>query len=427
MYKTILNLILILLFSLMVGCETTSTEAGLTDAFIIMAYSGPPLEEVSLERYREVADAGIDYLVPGNGTFSLEQNMKALDLAKEAGIKIIPLDMRLLPFALKPDIAIDSAMVRQIALDYMEHPALGAYFIRDEPGTGMYPALKTISDLIAGVDPGHESLCCLFPTYGTLTQFGVEDYRSYIRSFIDIVRPGLLAYDSYVLRNDTTLYKEWFKNLSIVREETRKAGIPFLVFMQSVGIKEGLRVPGRAEILWQVNTALAYGARGVGWFNYWTPEPGMGLPHVEGATAPIIEHYYKGMIDREGNPTEVYQHVSEVNHYLKRVDKVLKDWELSDVSRWESGKQVEGKALFVKSAGGTPDIVIGTFRKDQEIRLVISNASCEQAATCSLEMIPGFEIASAIDSINAGPGPDEGTLSSWEIKPGGAVILQVSM
>ena len=53
----------------------------LVDEFIIMAYSGPPLAEVSVERYREVAESGIEILAAGNSTFDYKQNLRALNLA----------------------------------------------------------------------------------------------------------------------------------------------------------------------------------------------------------------------------------------------------------------------------------------------------------------------------------------------------------
>ena len=263
-FKFIIPLIVIVLS---ISCATEKSKKdkpGLVNDFIIMAYGGPPLEEVTLERYQEIADAGIEYLVPGNGTFNLEQNLKALDLAEQVGIGIIPVDMRLLPFAWKKDVAIDTELIKQIARDYKDHPAFEGYFLKDEPDISMYPALKQVADIFHSVDPDYESLSCLFPNYGTLTQFGVEDYNEYISSFIEIAKPGLLSYDSYVLRHDATLYEDWFSNLAIVRKETRKADIPFLVYIQSHGVEEGLRLPDRAEILWQANTVLSYDARGVG-------------------------------------------------------------------------------------------------------------------------------------------------------------------
>ncbi|MEN8157155.1 MAG: hypothetical protein ABFS10_09395 [Bacteroidota bacterium] len=415
-----------LLFSLMTGCGTASTEPGLTDDFVIMAYSGPPLEEVTLERYQEIADAGIEYLVPGNGTFNLEQNLKALELAEQVGIGIIPIDMRFLPFALKPDVSIDTAVIKQMARDYKDHPAFAGYFVKDEPSINMYPALKEIADVIYSEDPVNETFSCLFPTYGTLTQFGVEDYRDYIRSFIETVQPGLLSYDSYVLRNEETIYGEWFKNLDIVRDETHKADIPFLVFIQSIGIEEGLRVPGRAEILWQVNTALSYGARGIGWFSYWTPNPGMGLPHVEGASAPVIEHYYNGPIDIDGNRTDMYDYVREANLYLKKAGKGLLGWDNTDVARYENGTMVQGGSSPVVSLNEEEgNVIIGTYRNEEHARIVISNASCDKSTSFALSMAANWELDQVFTSIDADPSGQNGSMLDWTIKAGGSVIIEL--
>ncbi len=408
--------------------DTGTHESGLINDFIIMAYSGPPLEEVTLERYQEIADAGIEYLVPGNGTFNLEQNLKALDLAEQVGIGIIPVDMRLIPFALKPDVSIDTAVIKQMARDYKDHPAFEGYFVKDEPNISMYHALKEIADVFHTVDPDNESLSCLFPNYGTLTQFGVEDYDAYITSFIEIVKPGLLSYDSYVLRNEVTLYKEWFSNLALVREETRKAGIPFLVFIQSHGVEEGLRVPDRAEILWQVNTVLSYGARGIGWLSYWTPNPGLGVPHVEGAAPPMIEHFHNGPIDIHGNRTEMYDYVREANLYLKKAGKGLLGWDNTDVARYEGGKIIQkGSSPVVSLEGEEANIVIGTYRKDNRARLVISNASCDEPTSFALNLDPGYESAEVFASIDADPSGQNESLLEWAIKPGGSVVIEVKM
>ncbi len=405
--------------------NTGTHESGLINDFIIMAYSGPPLEEVTLERYQEVADAGIEYLVPGNGSFNLEQNLKAMDLAQQVGIRIIPVEMRLLPFDWNQDVSIDTAVIKQIARDYKDHPAFGGYFVKDEPDISMYPALKQVADIFHSVDPKNESLNCLFPNYGTLTQFGVEDYGEYITSFIDIVKPGLLAYDSYVLKHDTTLYDDWYSNLSLVRKETQKAGIPYLVFIQSHGVEEGLRLPDRAEILWQANTVLSYGARGVGWLSYWTPEAGLGVPHAEGVP-PLIEHYYNGPIDIDGKRTETYDFVREANLYLKRAGKGLLGWDNTDVARYENGKMVgEGSSPVVSPDGEEADIIIGTYRKEGKTRLVISNAGCDKPTSFALHYASGYEPMEVFASIEADPTGQNESLLRWTVRAGGSVIIEL--
>lgn len=270
-------LVLLILFStgFTGGCDKKQVRGQkgveLGNEFVIYAYSGPPAGEVNAERYREVAAAGIDVLVPGNGTFSGEENLKALKLAQETGIRIIPLDTRIYPVS--DDNHRDSLVIRNLINDYKNHPAFAGYLLKDEPNADLFPTLKNICNIFRAEDPRHEPFINLFPSYGSPTQLGIDDFRAYIRTYIETVKPGILSYDFYALREGSTAYDGWYNDLMIVREETQKARIPFIVFIQSQGIKKYLRVPNRAEILWQVNTALAYGTRGAGWFTYWTPAP----------------------------------------------------------------------------------------------------------------------------------------------------------
>lgn len=433
--KNLIKLLAVgILFPSLLACSTSNNKApidstqnktGLLHEFIIMAYSGPPLEEVTLERYLEIEEAGIEYLVPGNGTFNEEQNLRAMELAEKAGFRIVPIDMRVLPFALKPDIELDTSVIHQVVKSYKGHPAFGGYVVRDEPNASMFPALAKITEAFLNLDSINEPLINLFPSYGSPIQLGFEDYRSYIRSFIEIVKPRLLSYDNYALREGVTWYEGWYKDLKIVREESLEARIPFMVFLQSQGIAEGLRVPNRAGILWQVNTALAYGTHGVGWFSYWTPLPDQGLQQEEGAAQPLIESHYNAMIDMDGNRTKVYDHVREANLYLKKAGRGLLEWENQNVARYEAGTLVEGSSPMATPAGKQANVVIGTFAKDQSVRLVLANASCEEGASFSLSLSPGWKTDQLFTSIGAKPAGNVNSLMEWLLEPGGSVIIDL--
>lgn len=408
--------------------QTAIVKPAILSEFIIMAHSGPPPEEVTLERYQEVADAGIDYLVPGNGVFDKAGNLKALDLAQEVGIKVVPLDMRMLSFAFKPNTDLDEELIRQLAKDYRDHPALGGYLVKDEPEASQFPILRAISDLLRDEDPAHEPLINLFPNYGTIHQFGVSDYSTYIRDYLKTVKPGLLAYDSYPLRLEgKTIYDDWYSNLGIVRKEALKAGIPFLVFMQSEGIKERLRVPNRAGILWQANTALAYGAQGVGWFCYWTPESTMGFSHVEGTKAPVAESHHNSMLHRDGTRSKVYSHVREANLYLKKAGNGLLGWKSVGIARFKAGKMLKGGSSPVAvPEGDRANVVIGTFEKDGKTRLVISNAGCEKLASIWLTLLSDEqEVAGVFAAISVAPAGEKDSLIEWYLAPGGSIVLDL--
>lgn len=402
--------------------------SGLLDEFIIMAYSGPPPEETTLERYREIAEAGIDYLVPGNGIFDRESNLKVMELAQQVGIKIIPVDMRMMPFALKPDVEVDEEVIRQVARDYKDHPVMAGYVVKDEPDANTFPALKTISDILRDEDPAHEPLVNLFPNYATIHQLGVDNYPAYMRKYIETVEPGLLSYDSYPLRLDgETIYDDWYGNLEIARKEALEAGIPFLVFMQSEGIKEeGLRVPNRSEILWQASTALAYGAQGVGWFCYWTPQPDQGFERVDGAKPPMVEAHHNAMIDIDGKRTKIHGYVRKANAYLKKAGNGLIGWGNIGVARFKAGRMYKGGSVPVAAPEGErANVVVGTFEKDGVSRLVVSNASCEEKAVFVLNILAEKEQVEVFASISAAPVGGKDSMLEWHLAPGGSVVLDL--
>ena len=429
MKKNAKYLITLVLSGLIISCgtglkedqtETAATELTILNDFIIMAYSGPPPEETTPERYQEIADAGIEYLVAGNQNFSVEQNLKIMDLAMDVGIKIIPWDIRTLPFTANQSITIDTAALIGMVNDYKDHPALAAYLIMDEPKADLFPELKVITELLQTADPSHASTINVNPSYGPVG----DDFRAYIQNYVETVKPKLLSYDHYSLRIDTTTHEMWFSDLAIVREAARAADIPYMVFVLSEAITNGFRVPDRAEILWQANTALAYGTNGVGWFAYWNPLPDHGWSIAYEDDKPrLIEPHYNAIIDLEGNRTKLYDYVKEENQYLIKAGKGLLGWDNSDAARFEKGELVQGSSPVITPEGVDANLIIGTFRKDERLRIVLSNSNWDNPATFSLKVSPDWEISGIFASIDATS--SEGSFAEWTLEPGGSVTIDL--
>ncbi|MGM5470148.1 hypothetical protein ACS386_07715 [Flavobacteriaceae bacterium LMO-SS05] len=404
--------------------ERGQKQTKLADEFVIYAYSGPPVEEVNIERYREIADAGIDVLVPGNGTFTIEQNLKALDLAHEVGIRIIPLDTMFYPVT--AETYKNPKTISKLIAAYKDHPAFAGYLLNDEPTASLFPALKTVCDMFRAKDSVHEPYINLFPSYASPNQLGVEDFHTYISDYIETVDPGVFSYDFYALLEKSTLFDAWYSDLMMVREATQKANIPFIVFVQSQGIRGILRVPNRAEILWQVNTALAYGARGFGWFTYWTPTPTQGLVQKVEEEMVITEPHYNAMIDSTGKRTEIYNYVREANLYLRKAGRGLIGWENKEVARYESGKLLgTGSSPFVTPIGDEANLVIGTFRKGDKLRIVISNSNFDKPSKFSLNLSQNWKWDRVFTSINAKQKDKKEPLREWYIDAGGSVLIDL--
>ncbi|MHC4540570.1 MAG: hypothetical protein ACYS74_12440, partial [Planctomycetota bacterium] len=65
--------------------------------FIIGAFPGPPDGQINLARFREIANAGIDVIVPFWGTMDGVHNPDMLDLAQAAGLRVLAMDKRIGP------------------------------------------------------------------------------------------------------------------------------------------------------------------------------------------------------------------------------------------------------------------------------------------------------------------------------------------
>ncbi len=342
-----------------------------------------------------------------------------LDLAEQLKIKIIPVDLRWQNEYSKSNKNIATNIVKKIIRDYSKHKALLAYGICDEPKSDKFPKLRASSDIFKEFDPIHPPLINLFPSYGSPAQLGFADFREYVHNFIEIVQPAVLSYDHYSLRENNS-ESGWHKDLEIVRDEARKANIPFWIFIQSEGIKNYLRVPNRAEILWQANTALAYGARGILWFCYWTPP----TSKLDGK---IIEAHYSAMIDKNGKRTKVYNYVREENLFLRKAGKKLSGWENTAVSRFKNGKLESGSNISMgKFTGNNSDLIVGTFEKNDSVRLVCANNSARNNSTFVIVSEPGWKFSEIIEAIDSTAirGKNSAANLNYNLNPGGCVVVE---
>ena len=101
--------------------------------------------------------------------------------------------------------------------------------------------------------------------------------------------------------------------MAIIRAAAQEANIPFWTFVQTCSFNSGMRIPTEADILWQVNTALAYGAKGIQYFTGVLPTNGDGTGEI----------FNGAMFDRDGNRTVIYDYVKTANDQIKAIDEVL--------------------------------------------------------------------------------------------------------
>jgi hypothetical protein len=279
--------------------------------FAIGAWSPPTVEFTTDSVYAEIAAAGFTLVVGGrdSGAVFPDHSLKVLDLCRKHGLKYIARDPRIDCRTFTPEKTLD---LDQVVAAYRRHPALYGYYVMDEPHPDVYPQVAAICEYLLEADPDHVPYVNLFPAYSGPRQIGFEGYREYVRDYVRTVRPPLLSFDHYsFLRRGER--KDFFANLEIARRYASEAGIPLWVIVQSLQNADRHRPPTLEQMYWQVNASLAYGAKGIFYFPYWS----LGDP------ARPEEWHYLGLRLPDGNPTGQYRICAEINPKLKALGPLL--------------------------------------------------------------------------------------------------------
>lgn len=235
--------------------------------FMLSFWCAPPPEETTLQRYREIAECGFNVVLPPCGAWSKELNHQILDLCQKTGLKAIVGDGRVM--AKQPNDPDFEKNLDGVIADYAKHPALAGYFLVDEPNASAFALLGAVNRYLLKKDPKHLPYINLFPNYANEQQLGTRTYDEHIARYIQEVQPALVSWDHYALfeNGERGIY---FENLEVVRRHCLQAKLPFVQIVLTVP-HGPYRDPDEADLCWQAYTTLAYGAKGILWFTYWTP------------------------------------------------------------------------------------------------------------------------------------------------------------
>jgi len=318
------------------------------------------------ERYQELAATGVTFLITGNYLFDQHINRRALDLAGQVGLKVLvgAPEPRLSAITHTLSITDDPAaplrvstadarrLVQQMLDDYRPFPAFAGFNVYDEPPPAKFPTTAAATALVRELAPD------LLP-YSNLVPGTGPQYEAFVQSFIDIVHPPVLSFDRYpILTGGPDIH--YFDNWAIIRRAGLAAGIPTWVYVQSVKFN-GRDVPTPEQLLWQINISLAYGAKGILYFTYWTPEAARG------------EGFESAILTADGHRTPLYDAATSINtQWLTPVGRELKP--LVSVSATHANED----PLPVGADGFVPDayvtavegdaVVLGQFQATDDAR-----------------------------------------------------------
>src|SRR5439155_26074396 len=137
------------------------------------------------------------------------------------------------------------------------------------------------------------------PNYARPGHLGAWDYDIYLREFVETVQPFAISYDHYhfTQKGDGARF---FENLQAVRDVAREKHLPFwnIVLCVQHGQYRNLTEP---ELRFEAMQSLAFGAKGLLWFTYWTPESDKTFA------------WQHAMINADGSRDPHYQMIKEIN------------------------------------------------------------------------------------------------------------------
>ena len=148
-------------------------------AFLISFWCGPPPGETTLARYREIAGAGFNAVLPPcGGPITPELNRRILELCAQTGLKAVVSDPRLEPGEPEPGSSELGAALDGVVADYAKSPALLGYFLQDEPSAGQFSRLAALERGLRERDSKRLAYVNLFPSYASAAQLGLPSYSS---------------------------------------------------------------------------------------------------------------------------------------------------------------------------------------------------------------------------------------------------------
>ncbi len=307
------------------------------DRFVIGMWVPPATNEGLDERYREIAEANFTLVVGQSGTNAA----KHLKRCKRFGLQTLIRAVG--PVEKLPD-----------------GPACWGYLLVDEPGAGAFAELGRRAEEIRAKRPGRFGYVNLFPNYAPLWALGTTSYEEHVAKFIREVKPEVLSMDHYpLMRPGGDTREAYCANLDCFRRHSLAAGIPFWNYFYSMPFNDRLD-PTEAQIRWQIFTSVAFGAKGVLYFCYWTPGKG----------AAGAGEFPKGgaILTAEGLKTRHYEEARRINAELKNLGPTLMKLTSTGVYRvtTETNHSALAGSPIQKLArvGGDPtgEFIIGAFK-----------------------------------------------------------------
>ena len=348
---------------------------------------------VTDEYFKMIADAGVNLVVHSATDYAEYPSlvMKQLELGEKYGIGMYVNDSNICNLT-----STDAIKTYIQNAKYFNSKAFCGMFVADEPGgTDNVSGERNIADigdeLSALKSLGLLDYTNMYPiqnyiTSGTLetwfTPNAINDkdkniYNTYVNT-VSKLDTSVLSWDYYpfeekrLTTNGTYDMNLYFWNLNLIREKAIANNKPFWAHIQA-GSQFNNKgedfpsttpyYPSESQFNWNVNTNLAFGAKGIQYFPLIQPD---GFAYVDSSTWDFERN---GLIGAYGNKTQWYYYAQEINKHIAEIDEVL----MNSVNKGVivSGSDAQSDTKNLNTYGADSTCIINSYK---ELTSVSGNA-----------------------------------------------------
>ena len=214
--------------------------------------------------------------------------------------------------------------VENCITDYVNEKEFYGLILKDEPGytyaTSMgqlYRSIKRVAEKLnveiyvqMNLHPLSDDAWDYYKA--TATSFMYEDYKDYLRLFLDGTGADMICVDKYPFMADGEFLPDYYACYKALAEVCAEYNAQFGFVLQS-WTDTSVRTVSQEEMNLQMNAALAFGAKELSFFSY--------VPRDDG------ENESQSFIDINGNKTAVYDYAKNAIASAKQVANLLCDYD----------------------------------------------------------------------------------------------------
>ncbi len=255
--------------------------------------------------------------------------------------------------------------------------------------------------------------------YSWTTSFGKTDnYDEFWAQYVADAKPKVYSADDYQFFGTagTDDAKSYFRTLGKIRNQSLENDTPFWYYVQVGGdfdhdnaTTNTNKIATEAETYWCLNTALAFGAKGIEWF------PTIQPTYFDGISDPSTESSVdrNGLILSDGTTSTYYAWVKTANAQIAAVDDVL--MKATNKAIVATGtyavREIEeegctttassyGKLKGVTASNTTQGAVVGCFDYRDTQAFYVMNYSVDGEQTITLTFDNNYDVRIVQDAVN---------------------------